>query len=65
MEAVYIRMALMANRANERQNMDRAEAAKDAAVGYAVILLATLCFLLSLAALTIVVRFIVGASAGA
>ena len=52
-------------RQRQRQAVDRAEAAKDAAAGYAVIVLSAVCFVLSLAVLTTIVRFVVGASTGA
>lgn len=51
--------------ANERQHIDQIEAAKDAASGYAVIVLAAVCFILFLALLTVIVRFLVGAGASA
>ena len=57
-----IRKALMAN---ERQHTDQREAAKDAASGYAVIVLAVVCFILLLALITVIVRFLVGAGASA
>ena len=51
--------------ANERQHIDRKEAVKDAASGYSAVVLATVCFILFLALITVIVRFIVGAGASA
>lgn len=50
---------------NERKNNgSRLDTVRNAASGYAVVVLGILCFVLSLAVLTTVVRVIVGASAG-
>ena len=48
----------------KRKQNDVAETAKNAAAGYAVIVLGTICFVLALAVLAMIVRLIVGASAG-
>jgi hypothetical protein len=50
---------------NNRQKTNVSETVKNAASGYGVVVLGTICFLLSLAVLSAVVRIIVGASAGA
>ena len=50
---------------SERQKTSRPDTVKNAASGYSVIVLGTICFVLALAALSTIVRIIVGASAGA
>ena len=48
----------------ERHKDSLDEAAKNAASGYGVIVLAAICFIVSLAIVTLIVRVIVGASTG-
>ena len=50
---------------DNRRKTSIGESVKNAASGYAVIVLGTVCFLLSLAVLSVIVRIIVGAGAGA
>lgn len=49
---------------NERHIDDIAETVKNAASGYGVIVLAVVCFIVVLAAVTLVVRMVVGGSTG-
>ena len=49
---------------NERHNDEIAEAVKNAASGYGVIVLAVACFIVVLAVVTFVVRMVVGGGAG-
>ncbi len=50
---------------NERQHINVTDAVKDALAGYVVIILGIMVFILSLAVITTIVRFVVGAGAGA
>ncbi|MBR0406042.1 MAG: hypothetical protein IJI68_12720 [Eggerthellaceae bacterium] len=50
---------------NRRRKISFDESVKNAAAGYAVVVLAIACFVLSLAVLSAIVRIVVGASAGA
>lgn len=49
----------------ESKHTNRQDSVKNAASGYAVIVLGTACFVLALAVLATIVRVIVGAGAGA
>lgn len=55
----------MAQMKNERRKTSVSDAVKNAASGYAVVVLASVCLVLALAVLSAVVRVVVGFSAGA
>lgn len=55
----------MARMQNERRKTSLQDVVKNAASGYAVIVLGTACFVLALAVLSVIVRIVVGASMGA
>lgn len=50
---------------DKRRKENLGEAVKNAFAGYAMVVLAAVCFVLSLVAVTAIVRLVVGASVGA
>ena len=55
----------IARMSDKRRKENLEDAVKNAFAGYAVVVLAMVCFVLALVAITAVVRIIVGASVGA